>query len=76
MLTARDAIEIAADNGLPYRQFKDDILACIHQARAAGLKRVVGMDGRARSAREYFSGYMRDIAFESMCDSIASRRAE
>jgi len=65
MLPAREALKIAADYGLPYRQFKDDIKLNLMEARK--------LDGvRGRSARRYFEIYTASVAHESMAESRAA----
>lgn len=65
-LSAREAIEIASGYGLPYRQFKGEIRECLEQARRYHLQ--PRSDGRLKTARQYFDGYMADVAHEVVCD--------
>jgi hypothetical protein len=69
-LSTRDAIEIAADYGLPYQQFKRTIRENLEQARRYHLtQRPYG--NPPLTARQYFDGYMASTAHEMNCDARA-----
>lgn len=71
-LTARDALTITTNLGLPYRQFKADILDGLLHARAQHC--APRSDGRVKTAEDYFTAWMAELAFVSQCEGREAER--